>query len=313
MKTSTRKMLQDVALPQSPQLGNYAHSLLKEHYRNTVKHEKQVLADQDPEHLHHMRVGTRRLRTALQVFGRVVQLPKEINPKRIGKVAKTLGNLRDLDVQIDNLQTIYRPALAGKEQKVLDEIIMALEKKRQDAFAAVEHDLQRSRYRTLKETYENWLDQPAYSALAELPLIPLLPDLLSPLLAELLLHPGWLVPEHHAAELTPTLHDLRKTLKHVRYQTEFFVPFYGESFQQWIKDIKVLQEQLGQLQDSQVLTHLLAEYLPKKASLPTLQTAIQETRAAALENWNVIRQKYLAPEFRNQLHLMLLEPSGGLS
>jgi CHAD domain-containing protein len=289
--------------------GDYAYTTLMEQYHSTIRHEKKVLADKDPEDLHHMRVGTRRWRTALQVFDSVVQLPKQADEKHIGKFAKILGTLRDLDVQIAELQTTYLPKLSGKEQKLLDEVIEALGKKRKDALAEVKDEIARSRYHTLKETYETWFTHPQYTPLARLPLLPLLPDLLSPLLAELLLHPAWLVSAEDAMTESTCLHELRKTCKHVRYQTEFFAPFYGDSFQEWIKEIKLLQEQLGKLQDSQILTELLAEHLPKKATLPTLEAMIHQTRIEALANWDEIRQKYLDPAFRDRLHRMILEPA----
>lgn len=61
-------------------LGDYAHSVLNDQYRSIFKYEKKVLADTDPEDLHRMRVGTRKLRTAFQVFGMAVQMPKGANP-----------------------------------------------------------------------------------------------------------------------------------------------------------------------------------------------------------------------------------------
>ncbi len=65
------------SIAQLPQpLEAYAHQVIAEQYRRIVKQEKKVLADKDPEALHQMRVGTRRLRTALQVFGGAIELPK---------------------------------------------------------------------------------------------------------------------------------------------------------------------------------------------------------------------------------------------
>jgi hypothetical protein len=145
--------------------------------------------------------------------------------------------------------------------------------------------------------------------LAPMPIIPLLPDLLSPLLADLLLHPGWLIPASGSSTAAgEILHDLRKVCKHVRYQAEFFVPFYSQPFQTWIREIKLLQDNLGKLQDSYVLQDLLKEYLPKRAEMPALQATIQQTRSEALADWDMIRQQYLDPEFRSHLHQLLLEP-----
>jgi CHAD domain-containing protein len=45
--------------------GNYAHTLIGKQYHHMVQQEQGVLADDDPEYLHQMRVGSRRLSTAL--------------------------------------------------------------------------------------------------------------------------------------------------------------------------------------------------------------------------------------------------------
>lgn len=314
MKTVNEKAVKDKGLPAiaihpTLTLGDYACAVIERHYHSMVKREKKVLADEEPEHLHQMRVSTRRLRTALQVFQAAIAIPTAASAQRIGSLARTLGGLRDLDVQIADLQETYRPHLEKKEQKLLDEVIQSLQKQRQQAYAQVETTLGRSRYQDLKTAYNTWLAQPQLTAIATLPIRVVLPDLLSPLLSELLLHPAWLVS---AADTSPaanhTLHDLRKAFKHVRYQAEFFLPFYGAAFQTWVDEIKDLQEKLGQLQDNSVLQELLNQHLPKGAQLPTLRQRIQHTRTEVLSDWDTTRQHYLEPEFRRQLYQVLLEP-----
>jgi CHAD domain-containing protein len=291
-------------------LGAHAYTVIQEQYRQMVKREKKVLADEEPEHLHQMRVATRRLRTALQVFQAAIALPKAASVQRIGSLARTLGGLRDMDVQIADLQETYRPQLEPKEQKYLDKVIQSLRKQRRQAYAEVESTLGRSRYQDLKAAYETWLEDPQFTAIATLPLRLVLPELLSPLLSELLLHPAWMVAAEDTSEqANETLHDLRKAFKHVRYQTEFFVPFYGEAFQAWVAEIKLLQEKLGKLQDNHILQELLAAHLPKQAQLPTLAQRIQQTRSEALADWDTLRQHYLDAAIRRHWHQTLLTPT----
>ncbi len=294
---------------QSITLGDFAYEVISTQYQPITKLEKKVLADKDPEHLHDMRVATRRLRTALQVFGIAVELPKAAQEKRIGALAKILGNLRDLDVQIADLKEVYRPRAGKAEQALLDEAIAALKRERRKAFAVMEATLTRSPYQELKAAYEIWLSEPRYTILAQLPLLPLLPDLLSPLLSSLLLHPGWLIqPNDLSEKANEILHDLRKACKHVRYQTEFFVPLYGKSFKEWIGELKGIQDRLGKVQDGQVLVDLLAKHLPNRAKLPKLQASVRQCQTEMMANWEPIQQKYLDPAFRKYLHEMLLEP-----
>ena len=308
MKIDKKQTTATSLINPSVTLGEFAHAVIAEQYRAVVKHEKKVIADKDPEPLHQMRVGTRRLRTALQVFDQAIALPKAAAAKQIGSLAKVLGQLRDLDVQIDALQTQYRPDVAETKQRSLDDVIAKLQKERRMASANVKDALTRSRYQQLKTAYETWIEQPRYTALASQPLQLFLPDLLSPLLSTLLLHPGWLVPADASDADSESLHDLRKACKHVRYQAEFFVSFYGEAFQTWINDVKAIQSKLGTVNDSQVLQALLTKHQPKHAQLPELQTAIHQTQTEAMSDWEAIRLRYLEPAFRQHLRQLLLEP-----
>ena len=293
---------------QDQTLGEYAYAIVAEQYQHVVRQEEKVLADKSPEPVHQMRVGTRRLRTALQVFGRSITLPKEAREKQVGTLTHVLGELRDLDVQTNEL-THYRPRLNQGEQTLLDKVTQALDRQRRKAFAKTEAALTRSRYRDLKAAYERWLEQPQYTPIAQLPLLPLIPDLLHPLLSEVLLHPGWLSQIEEPSEASSlALHDLRKACKQVRYQAEFFASFYGEAFQNWVDEIKVIQSQLGQLHDSQVLMERLTEELPKHSKLPEFQAVLEQVQTEAMANWETIRHQYLSPDFRQQLHQMILNP-----
>ncbi len=308
MKTDKKQATATSPLDPSMTLGEFAHAVISEQYRAVVKHEKKVIADKDPEPLHQMRVGTRRLRTALQVFEQAIELPKAAAAKQLGSLARVLGRLRDLDVQIDALQTQYRPDVAKTKQRSLDDVIAKLQKERRVASADVKDALTQSRYQQLKTAYGTWLEQPRYTALASQPLQLFLPDLLSPLLSTLLLHPGWLVQADASDADSENLHDLRKACKHVRYQAEFFVSFYGEAFQTWIDDVKEIQSKLGTVHDSQVLQALLTEHQPKHAQLSELQTAIHQTQTEAMSDWEAVRLRYLEPAFRQHLRQLLLEP-----
>lgn len=294
----------------SPCLGDYAQQVIEQQYYHFAKQEQKVLADKKPEPLHQMRVGLRRLRTALKIFADVIVLPKAASEKSLRDVARVLGELRDFDVQLVSLQTDYRPYLPEAEQASLDEAIATLSQRRTKTFRKVADTLNKSRYQTLKGAYEEWLSAPRYKPLAEMPLGSTLPDLLSPLLSTLLLHPGWLIPlEAVSEENSEVLHDLRKACKYARYQAEFFTPFYGEAFQTWVNEIKELQSRLGQLHDAQVMTTLLTHL--KQKPLPALQAKLAENQQEALSTWETTRQRYLTPEFRYQLHHLILQPQDG--
>lgn len=316
-------------LNQSTQLNEYAYSILQQNFKKVIKQEEAVLADQDPEALHQMRVGMRRLRTALQIFETVVEIPKVSSIDKIGKISKSLGKARDLDVLIDNLKTHYQPALTKSEQEAFKSVLKRLAHQRQKAVHELQETIESSRYQKFKEGFYSWLAQPVYQPIAQFPIQEALPDLLMPLVNQLLLHPGWLVGTTELNGKIQTLdlstqklqevldqqgtllHELRKQMKRVRYQTEFFVDCYDSEFATQIQDFKSVQELLGEIQDSNVLTDFfqseLEINLPKE--FPSLTQQIRAAQAELWQIWKPIQERYLDSEFRRLLRSRILAVS----
>jgi CHAD domain-containing protein len=290
-------------------IGDFTVRVIGKQCQHLFSQKEGVLADQDPECLHQMRVRARRLRTALRVFAPVIQLPEPAQEKEVQQLARTLGALRDIDVQKMTLLQVYRPHVSNPTQQALDNAIAILDKLRLKAFKKVQKTLHQKRYQFLRTTYDLWLMAPELTTIAPLNLMVVLPDLLSPLLSQLLLHPGWLIPEHPSdPEALHCLHDLRKLCKYARYQAEFFERFYPPALHDWISEIKTLQESLGQVQDTQVLEAFFAEHLQGKAAKHELQAKLLDDRTQALNVWEPIRQRYLDQSYRYSLHHLILNP-----
>lgn len=313
-------------------LGDWAYIAVEKHFNKTIKHEAEVLKDRDPEALHQMRVGMRRLRTATTGFAPALDLPPAAQEKQVGKIARILGELRDLDVLKEALENQYKPALPKSEQKVINTALDYLETKRKETFKLVKKTLEvKSSYQKLKQAFQDWFKEPKYQVTAQLPILEVLPDLLLPEISEFLLHPGWLVGvESNETRISPKanlnhqeveaqlhqqgemLHDLRKQAKRVRYQLELFTDFYGETYAAYCQDVKKVQEILGNIQDSMVLGEFLTEALQtEKAKLPeTLSKELAETRYQAWQEWQVLQGRYLNFPVRQGFHKELLQPQG---
>ena len=91
-------------------LGGYAYQIIQQQSRLIFELRSQVLADTDIEDLHQMRIGTRRLRAALQLFADAISPdPTEPNSSESGtsqstsaqltqsvsQLTKVLGRVRD--------------------------------------------------------------------------------------------------------------------------------------------------------------------------------------------------------------------------
>lgn len=330
---SLRLIMKLATQPTIKTLGDYAYQAIQKHVKKTWKWEKSVKKDEDPEALHQMRVGMRRLRTAVTRFELALDMPKPISEKNIGKIARRLGNLRDLDVLKESLENNYQPNLPRKEQESLRTAFAALAKQREDVLSSVQKTFKDESYKSLKDALEKWLDKPSYQPLASITIQQLLPDLLLPEVSNFLLHPGWLIgtqlveseikvqhnwkPEKIEQQLTKEgeiLHSLRKEAKRIRYQMELFTELYGESYAAYMTEVKNIQEILGTMQDSAVLTDWLTNVFKSeiKAELPTLATLLTENRYQSWQQWQPLQERYLKAETRHSLHLTILHPLSGI-
>jgi CHAD domain-containing protein len=313
-------------------LGDWAYIAVEKHFNKTIKYEAEVLKDKDPEALHQMRVGMRRLRTAVTGFAPALDLPPAARERQIGKIARILGVLRDLDVLKKTLENQYKPTLPKSEQKVINTALDYLAKKRIEAFKLVKRTLAgKSNYSPMKQSFQDWFKEPKYQITAQLPILDVLPDLLLPEVSEFLLHPGWVVGiereenkirpkanlDHQGVEAQLSkqgemLHDLRKQAKRVRYQMELFTDFYGVTYAAYCQDVKKIQEVLGDIQDSMILSDFLTEALQIEiAKLPaTLSKELTETRYQAWQEWQGLQARYLNAQVRQGFHRELLKPKG---
>ena len=308
-------------------LGEWAHIAIAKHTRKMLKYETGVLKDKDPEDLHQMRVGMRRLRSAIVGFASALDLPQIANEKNIGKIGKTLGKLRDLDVLLAALENDYRSLLPKTEQKSLDKAIKSLQKQRKQALKQVRATLNGKLYLDLNQALQKWLEQPQYQAIASISIDPVLPDLLLPQVSKLLLHPGWLVgvalkqgeiqfPETVDKESVrqlleqqdKILHDLRKEAKRSRYNLELFTQFYGDKYQYFVKQIKQVQEVLGQIQDCHVLREVLEKVLQSEISsqMPELAVLLTKTRYEKWQEWSVLQKQFLDRHMQREFRLTII-------
>ena len=316
-------------IPDPKTFGDWANLALDKHFQKTIKHETNVFKDRDPEALHQMRVGMRRLRTAVTGFAPALSLPKAAQEKKIAKIARRLGELRDLDVLQDTLKNQYLPALPKQEQDALKKVLATLEKQRQKTLEQVQTTLKAHAYQKLKQAFKDWLKQPTYGEFAEISIYDILPDLLLPPVSEFLLHPAWLVGvKIEAGEIDipgsltsdqvvkllnehgDVVHSLRKQAKRVRYQMELFTDFYGSTYEDHLKNIKDIQSILGEIQDSFVLAAFLTDTLDTEITdqLPTLAAQLTEARYQAWQAWQPLQQRYLNAQTRKDLHQTVLQP-----
>ncbi len=313
-------------------LGGYAYQIIRQQSKRIFKLRSQVLTDTDTEPLHQMRIGTRRLRSALALFADVVEIadPAKVDQpaKAVGKLTKALGKVRDLDVMrewfertlttSENADSSASGIACGdfskEERKTIKTLLKKLKKQRKKQFSQLEKTFGRKDYKQLAAWLKQWIKQPVFSPAAQQPASREAALRIVGPIAELLQHPGWLVATRKQGnQIQPigsitlpkinqlfeqegeNLHDLRKQIKNIRYQTEFFRGLYDITYAAQVREFRNLQSILGQLQDQIVVGQFLADELgPDWAQqLPTVEAAFQASRLELWQQWQPYQHKYL--------------------
>lgn len=208
----------------------------------------------DPEPVHQMRVGVRRLRTLFALFRKALG-PDAVAPleTRLRDLGHLLGHARDWDVFLGG--TAKRLRRAMPEDARLAALLQAGHAARERAYHtlngrlhdAVWHDLQRDLFVFFSAV-----------ALAVPPA-----DDPRPFIAKALKrrHRGVLEAGDDPLALPPAeMHHLRKRAKKLRYAGEFFRPLFGDdATRRFIRRANALQDVLGEVNDARTVSALMAE------------------------------------------------------
>ena len=233
-----------------------------------------------------MRVATRRMRSVMQLLAAYFK-PKAIDRfrKRLRRVATALGDVRDLDVMIDNLQQ-FRPSLVVAAQADLDVSIDLLKKQREKAREKLAATLDRADYQRFMADFATFVttpnaeSQPTDGANGRTPtearyVLPI--EVYSHL--ALVRAYDRVLPD--ADE--PTLHQLRIEIKRLRYLLSVFDDVLNSSGKEFIGELKKLQDHLGVLHDSVVAQQQLGGLRDKltEAQIAALQIYLNTLSAQA--------------------------------
>ena len=282
----------------------YLQGAMGQSLRRIVALQADVLADQDPEPLHQLRVQLRQLKTLRFQFSAVGVWPEEVSSARIAKLGRRLGLTRDLDVMRQRIETGWLPLLPGPEASALKPFRKQLKRERRLAFAELTETLRSQRYLKLLARLQAWIKQPQGSALGDQPLRDWLPELQGQLLGDLFLLPGWTEAPTAAA----ALHQLRKRLKTCRYGLAHLHRSGVADHGSLLAQLKALQDCLGDLNDLAVLREALHSSLdlnPKKA-LPLFWDQLRVAQDQAWLRWLELSSPWSSKEQRLRLHGRLL-------
>ena len=253
---------------------------------------KPALIKGDPEGVHQMRVGLRRLRTAMSLFGGLLQDPQSAAIKSELKwLTGELAPARDLDV------LTKRVAIAVKKQHArwqgVPSLSRELAEKREAALTRAQNAVTSARFRALTLETAAWLEVGQWAAaqdgfVEDRGTVPIETSAAE----QLTRHRRKIRKKGQAlAELDgQSRHKLRIQVKKLRYATEFFATLFAgkrasKQRQKFLSALAALQHALGDLNDIAVHEHVITalgaerrRMSPKRAFAAGLLTGRESAR-----------------------------------
>lgn len=271
-------------------LGEVAFAVLRRQFAEMRSHEPGTRIGENPEELHDMRVATRRMRAAIKVFEGALPERAKWFREELRWVAGSLGDVRDLDVQIGRLEA-WKDEADEESSDFLGKILDVIKKRRTEARGRMLQALDSARYERLEKSFgemlrrgpgaERELAQGNGHSPESEPVTSAAPDLISARYRK------WRKAAKSLDESSPpeNFHDLRKKGKRLRYTLEFVSEVYGKPAAGLISPLKALQDDLGAHQDAIVAAGTLRE-------LGTTTEGTRVPRGAAF-TMGVFSERYL--------------------
>lgn len=245
---------ESVPLAEDATLAETALTILAECLSHIAANQAAVVAGRDSEGVHQMRVGVRRLRAALSLFGDWLDpAAREGLTAELRWLASALASARAWDVFLTELLPPVTRALAG--DAAMAPVEAAAMELREQGYAEARAAIGSQRYFDLMLSLTLWLAEPPWSSGAEIggPAAEMAAAILDRR------HRKVRRLAREAARLDETqLHALRLRFKKLRYAAEFLAPLFPDRpMKRYIKAISRPQKTLGNLNDAQTLKPLI--------------------------------------------------------
>lgn len=279
-------------------LGEAARRILAGRLGDVRAHEAALQDGLGEDPVHDMRVATRRLRAALQMFRLVGGLRRlEGDVKRL---QDALGEVRDLHVQAKWL------ASAAKDEKAHARDITRLRRARLTGLGDAEA--------RLRAEVKRWAERTAPRLLRKLDG---LQDAhrfggrrVRELLRERVRRMDKLMRRYTKAPDAATAHEVRKELKKLRYELEIIQPAFRRTMDALLEVLVPLQDGLGELHDADVrlaqFEHLAAAAPPKlREAARALLPRTREERAKLAAELARELQRWSSEQIPRRLRRML--------
>ncbi|HEX2148993.1 MAG TPA: CYTH and CHAD domain-containing protein, partial [Actinomycetota bacterium] len=226
--------------------------MIRDQFRQLIRHDPGTRLGDDPEDLHQHRVGIRKLRSLL---GSARMLEPEWSASlraELEWIGDLMNPVRDLDVMVPYLRAdmaLLEPA----EAAIIERFVWSLAGEREAARRRMLEGLESDRYLNLLKTLE--------AATVSLVVRPVEDDLESGA-ARQFNKLRKAVKSLPAPPEDEDLHRVRRLAKKARYTADLVKESGGKKVAKYLEEVKRLQEVLGDFQDSVVAEDRIKRFLP---------------------------------------------------
>lgn len=235
--------------------------VLRFHFYQMLAHEQGTRLGEDIEELHDMRVATRRMRAAFEIFGDYFSRKAvKAHLRALRSTGRSLGRVRDLDVFMEKA-VHYLDASHEDDRPGLEPLLHGWEAERESARAEMLAHLDSQAYRQFVENFGSFLETPGEGVRKLDSMAPQVTRHIAP--TQIYARLG--AVRAYAALLDSAsleqLHGLRIQFKRLRYTLEYFREILGPEAKDVINEIKTIQDHLGDLNDANVACQILNDFL----------------------------------------------------
>jgi len=279
-----------VLLP-SDSLEFAAGKILMDQLQRFTSRQYGLLLRDDPEFVHELRVGTRQMRAALEVFGPALGAWARKARSSMAEIATGLGAVRDADVFCIFLQKSMKQCPKQQVSFIRDMEQCARNRAGENLRALIPLVQEPGHDRllvALRRHLKQCLHLPATGAGTRsgnggTPLANAAPHLLKKRLKATLKYPCSL------SDCSPEqLHELRIACKRLRYTAEFLSPVYPEGLRKLIRTATRMQTFLGDVHDANVYKETIRLYRRRRRKTSSVQADDSAVRHlyARLDTWH---------------------------
>lgn len=220
-----------------------------------------VRKSEDIEAIHRIRVASRRLRTALQLFKECLP-DKRANQwnSQMRNLTSTLGRARDIDVQYELLATIEKKLAEPRLKPGIHRILLRITQARQKVQSEVNEIIDKLEKSKVLDQIEN-----RFQSLSEIPgeqdhrspaLYQLACERINQRLNEFLAYEVYIRRPEYKEEL----HAMRIAAKRLRYTMEIFSRLYPDELKVPLQAARKTQQLIGEIHDCDVWIDFLPQF-----------------------------------------------------